>query len=290
MADPFEQLGISRRPAYEMFGVPDTSRGGWSGGTRRAVQEDRAIQTAGQALQDEQVARDRAREAEAVADDFVHTEPSAREKFLGDNPAITGSKRFDEIARYQKMQPSYADQTLAKSIALKIAEPEARQVFFDAVNQGQGTLAAQDMANTFMAKRKAAGELGKAGYSPDEAEALVTDRHDPAHVGFHVAKKKGETIFHKDPQAQALEKYYHVLKDRATAETNDLNGGGTPSAETMAELKRVTSVLGDKYRAVAEPPMVPATTPALNTPVIPAAPVTSSDAKAALLKKLGLTK
>ncbi len=279
MADPFAQLGISRRPAYEMFGTPDISRGGWSQGTRQAVLEDRAALDEAQAQQDERDAMARKRDAEKAADEYVQAEPSSRERFLNERPEIVGSPRFNEIAQYQKMQPSYADKTLAKSVALKIAEPEARKVFLDAVARGHGTLAAQDMANTFLAKRKAAGELGKAGYSPDEAEQLVAERHDPAHVGYHVARKKGETLFHKDPEAQALERYYHTLKDRAALEAKDpLNLDG-PAPETAAEMKRVGEMLGGLYKA--KSPMATAPAPL---------PATSAEAKAALLKKLGLVK
>lgn len=280
MADPFAQLGISRRPAYEMFGTPDISRGGWSQGTRQAVLADRAALDEAQAQQDEREARDRERAAERAADEFVQAQPSARERFLSERPEIVGSKRFNEIAAFQQMQPSYADNRLKNTVAMKIAEPEARKVFLDAVAAGHGTLAAQDMANTFLAKRKAAGELGKAGYSPEEAEKLVAERHDPAHVNYHVTQKKGETLFGKDPEAQALEKYYSVLKDRAGMEMKDLTGNGLPSAETSAEMKRVAQELGDRYKIKAYPggigTVLRPTTPAAASPTT-AAPVPLKD-------------
>lgn len=290
MADPFAQLGISRRPANVLFGTPDVSAGalgGWSDAAVQSAAEDQAAQEEYQAAQDKRAAQEdaraeaaRNRQAEQAADEFVQAEPSARERFLGDNPAVVGSKRFGEIAQYQKMQPSYADQRLANTVAMKIADPEARQIFHEAVAAGHGTLAARDMADTFMAKRKAAGELGKAGYSPDEAEALVAERHDPAHVNFHIAQKKEGTMFHRDPEAQALEKYYHVLKDRAAAEKASLTGGGEPSSETMTEMKLVTDALGHLYKA--KSPL--ATSPAA------VVPTTSAEAKKSLLSKMGLLK
>ena len=290
MADPFAQLGISRRPANVLFGTPDVSAGalgGWSDAAVQSAAEDQAAQEEYQAAQDKRAAQEdaraeaaRNRQAEQAADEFVQAEPSARERFLGDNPAVVGSKRFGEIAQYQKMQPSYADQRLANTVAMKIADPEARQIFHEAVAAGHGTLAARDMADTFMAKRKAAGELGKAGYSPDEAEALVAERHDPAHVNFHIAQKKEGTMFHRDPEAQALEKYYHVLKDRAAAEKASLTGGGEPSSETMTEMKLVTDALGQLYKA--KSPL--ATSPAA------VVPTTSAEAKKSLLSKMGLLK
>ncbi len=279
MADPFQKLGISRTPAYQLFGTPDVSRGGFSSATRVAVDADQAALDEAQAMQDERDARARTRQAEQAADQFIATEPTARQKFLEDTPAIVGSKRYNEIESYQKAQPSYADRTLAKSIALKFEDPDARRLFQDEVARGQGTLAAQDAANAFLGRKSAAGELGKAGYSPDEAEALVRDRYDPAHINYHVAKKKEGTLFHKDPQAQALERYYHTLKDRAAIEAKDLGGLGEAKPETMAEMKRISELLGSKYQGLAEP--------ATAAPVVPA---TSADAAAALRRKLGLVK
>lgn len=248
MADPFTQLGISRRPAYEMFGTPDISRGGWSQGTRQAVLADRAALDEAQAQQDERDAMARKRDAEKAADEFVRAEPSARERFLSDRPEIVGSPRFNEIATFQQMQPSYADERLKNTVAMRIAEPEARKVFLDAVAQGHGTLAAQDMANTFIAKRKAAGELGKAGYSPDEAEQLVAERHDPAHVNYHIARKKEGTLFHRDPEAQAAEKHLQMLMHQAKLESEDIsNSSGQPLPGTVARIKAAQAFLDNKY-------------------------------------------
>ena len=303
-ADPFRQLGISRRPSNVIFGtapVTQQSAPTWSRATiQDAADESLALEEA-QAAANERRKLAREQEAELAADEFIRAEPSAREKFLGENPAIVGSKRFNEIAQYQQMQPSYADTRLANSVALRIEDPEARRVFSDAVAAGKGTLAARDMADTFIAKRRAAGELGKVGYSPDEAEALVAQRHDPAHVNYHIAQKKGETLFHKDPQAQALEKYYHVLKDRAAAEkASSIMEEISP--ETMLEMKQVTDALGGLYKAkspLASPdPLAPsvvapsAVAPSAVAPsaVVPSAVTTSAEAKASLLKKLGLVK
>jgi len=293
MADPFAQLGISRRPANVLFGTPDVSAGalgGWSDAAVQSAAEDQAAQEEYQAAQDRRAAQEdaraeaaRKRAAEDKVDQMLQMpELSARQKFLEtEGPAMAASPRYNEVLRHQQQfEPSYADQRLANTVAMKIADPEARQIFHEAVAAGHGTLAARDMADTFMAKRMAAGELGKAGYSPDEAEALVAERHDPAHVNFHIAQKKEGTMFHRDPQAQALEKYYHVLKDRAAAEKASLTGGGEPSSETMTEMKLVTDALGQLYKA--KSPL--ATSPAA------VVPTTSAEAKKSLLSKMGLLK
>lgn len=229
----------------------------------------------------------REQEAEQAADEFIRAKPSAREKLFGANPAIVGSKRFNEIAQYQQMQPGYADTRLAKSLALKIEDPEARRVFSDAVAAGHGTLAARDMADDLIFRKKQLGRLAEAGWSPDEGEAALAKRYDDAHVNYLIAQKKGETLFHKDPKAQALEKYYHVLKDRAAAEkASSIMEEISP--ETMAEMKQVTDALGALYKAKSPLAVAPsAMTPSVVTP----SPVaTSAEAKASLLKKLGLVK
>lgn len=284
MADPFQKLGISRTPAYELFGTPDVSRGGYSTATHAAVDADKAALDEAQALQDERDARARARQAEQAVDEYQKQQPSARQKFFDEQGAgMIGSKRYGEVENFQKAQPSYADRVLAKNIALKFEDPDARQIFNNEIARGTGSLAAQDLANTFIAKKQAAGELGKY-YPPDEAEAMVANRHDPAYINYHIAKKKGETLFSKDPQAQALERYYHTLKDRAAIEAKDLSGLGEARPETMAEMKRVSELLGSKYRGLAEPAT------AAPGAAVPATPTTSAAAAAALRRKLGLVK
>jgi hypothetical protein len=49
-----------------------------------------------------------------------------------------------------------------------------------------------------------------------------------------------------------LESYYRVVKDRARAEENR---NGSVSDETEAEILRVSSLLGSKYKMIAEPPV-----------------------------------
>lgn len=284
MADPLQQLGISRRPADVLFGAPNMAGGTAAGWTRAAVEQDeadKALRDEELAREDERAARARSRQAEQAADQFLQTEPTARQKFLEENPAIIGSKRYNEIENYQKAQPSYADKVLAKSIALKFEDPEARQVFQQGVTQGIGTLAAQDAAHTFLAKKKAAGELGQAGYSPEETEALLAQRYDPAHVNYHVAKKKEGTMFHRDPQAQAMENHLKIVKNRAAFE---LKENGQVSPETESEQLGIEKLLADKYKGVYQP-----TTPGAAAPTTPM-PTNSAEAKAALLKKLGLVK
>jgi hypothetical protein len=282
MADPFQKLGISRTPAYELFGTPNVSRGGFSNATREAVAADQAALDEAQALQDERDARARARQAEQVADQVLAVkEPTAREKMLGENPAVARSKSFGDIMEFQKAQPSYADKVLAKSIALKFEDADARTIFQNELARGKGSLAAQDSANTFLAKKQAAGELGKAGYSPDEAEVLVAARHDPAYVNYHVAQKKEGTMFHKDPQAQAMENHLRIVKNRAAFE---LKEKGEVSPETEAEQIQIEQLLAGKYKGVYQPGV---TAPGVAAPVVPA---TSVDAAAALRRKLGLVK
>jgi len=278
MADPFQQLGISRTPAYQLFGTPDVSRGSFSSATRAAVEADKAALDEAQALQDERDARARARQAEQAVDEYKRQEPSARQKFFEEKGAnMVGSKQYGEIENFQKAQPSYADKVLAKSIALRIEDTDARQIFHNEIGRGMGTLAAQDAANTFLARKAAAGELGKAGYSPDEAEKLVMDRYDPAHVNYHITRKKEGTMFHRDPQAQAMENHLRIVKNKAAYE---LKTAGQVSPETEAEQLQLEEVLAGKYKGVYQP----------GVPVAPPPPTTSADAAAALRRKLGLTK
>lgn len=274
MADALTRFGLSRRPASEMFGeaprprrdsptdlfgAADMRGPGWSDSARRAVEEhqaalDEEATIAGEraALEDQRIAREREREAEAVADEFTRIkEPSAREKFFDENEAaMVGSKRYNALAKMRQRQPSFADNVLAKNLANKIDDPDERNVFLGAVAKGAGTLAAREEADRFRIRRQQAARLGEAGYSPDEADEILAKGVDEARVNYHIAQRKEGSMFPKDPQAQALEKRYRILKDKAAIE--DKNMGVTP--ETEAELLRVFNLLDGKYKMIAEPP------------------------------------
>ena len=297
-ADPFRQLGISRRPSNVIFGtapVTQQSAPTWSRATiQDAADESLALEEA-QAAANERRKLAREQEAELAADEFIRAEPSAREKFLGENPAIVGSKRFNEIAQYQQMQPSYADTRLANSVALRIEDPEARRVFSDAVAAGKGTLAARDMADDHIFKKKQLGRLAEAGWSPDEGEAALAKRYDDAHVNYLIAQKKEGTVFHRDPSAQAAEKHYQMLVRQANEEMDDINNiTGKPLPETVAKIKAARDFLdskyGEQYLPKAVAPSAVAPSAVAPSAVAPSAVATSAEAKASLLKKLGLIK
>ena len=295
MADSLTKFGLSRRPASEMFGesprprrdsptdlfgAADMRGPGWSDSARRAVEEHQAALDEELAIEDERLAADRQREAEAVADEFARIkEPSAREKFFDENEAtMVGSKRYNALAEMRQRQPSFADNVLAKNLANKIDDPDERNVFLGAVAKGAGTLAAREEADRFRIRRQQAARLGEAGYSPDEADEILAKGVDEARVNYAIAQRKNESSFSKDPQARALESYYRVVKDRARVEEDK---DGLVSDETAAEIRRVSSLLGDKYKMIAEPP-VAAGNPQLG---VPAAGSETPEQKAARLRK-----
>jgi len=277
-ADPFRQLGISRRPSNVIFGTaPVTQRSApaWSRATIQDAADESLVLEEAQAANDARMAAIRKREAEAKVDQFQQMAPSSRQKFLEDEgPSMTASPRFNEVVQYQKMQPSYADQTLANSVALKITDPEARRVFANAVAAGYGTLAARDMADDHVFKKKQAARLAEAGFSPEEQDEILAKRHDDAHVNFRIAQKKEGTMFHRDPEAQAAEKHYQMLLRQANDEMDESPlYPKKPSPETAAKLKAARDFLDSKYSDKYIP----------KTPVAPIVPLTSDQAKKQLM-------
>ena len=269
MADPLTRLGISRRPAYELFGTPDTSKFGWSDATRQAVAEDQAMADEAMAaeeeraaLEDRRIAREREREAEGLADQFTRMRnPSAREKFFDQNEAaLTGSRRYNQLAEIRQRAPSYADNVLANNLASKMEDPDDRAMFLESVARGEGTFAAKDRVDRSRIRRQQAAKLAEAGYSPDEGEEILAKGIDDARVNYAIAQRKSESSFSRDPQAAALEKYYQTLKDRASMEAKALDGNGEALPETAAEIQRVSTLLGNKYKMIAEPPASPVLT------------------------------
>ena len=289
MADPLTRLGISRRPASDIFGsssqrlrpldvydvegVPDFSRPGWATdeGVRAAadrqalIDEEAAMDDERAALEDRRIAREREREAEGLADQITRMRnPSAREKFFDQNEAaLTGSRRYNQLAEIRQRAPSYSDGVLANNLASKIDDPDERNVFLDAVSQGLGTLAAREEADRFRLRRGGMAALTKVGVPPKEAQRIVDEEgYSPETINYHIAQRKSESSFSSDPQAAALEKYYQTLKDRASMEAKALDGNGEALPETAAEIQRVSTLLGNKYKMIAEPPASPAQTQA----------------------------
>ena len=235
MADPFAQLGISRRPANVLFGTPDVSAGalgGWSDAAVQSAAEDQAAQEEYQAAQDARAAADdaraeaaRARQSEAAADDYINAEPSSREKFL--TPALVGSKRFGEIAQYQQMQPSHADKTLRNQIALRIEHPDDQKIFHEAVDAGEGTWVAKQKADENRRNREFDSQLAAVGVHPKVSEGIrLKEGNSDAVREFHVSKNKmeNERIEHPDDQ-----KIFHEAVDA---------GEGTWAAKQKADENR----------------------------------------------------
>jgi hypothetical protein len=286
MADPLTRLGISRRPASDIFGsssqrlrpldvydvegVPDFSRPGWATdeGVRAAadrqalIDEEAAMDDERAALEDRRIAREREREAEGLADQITRMRnPSAREKFFDQNEAaLTGSRRYNQLAEIRQRAPSYADNVLANNLASKMEDPDDRVMFLESVARGEGTFAAKDRVDRSRIRRQQAAKLAEAGYSPDEGEEILAKGIDDARVNYAIAQRKSESSFSRDPQAAALEKYYQTLKDRASMEAKALDGNGEALPETAAEIQRVSTLLGNKYKMIAEPPASPVLT------------------------------
>ena len=247
MADPFAQLGISRRPANVLFGTPDVSAGalgGWSDAAVQSAAEDQAAQEEYQAAQDARAAADdaraeaaRARQSEAAADDYINAEPSSREKFL--TPALVGSKRFGEIAQYQQMQPSHADKTLRNQIALRIEHPDDQKIFHEAVDAGEGTWVAKQKADENRRNREFDSSLAAVGVHPKVSEGIrLKEGNSDAVREFHVSKNKmeNERIEHPDDQ-----KIFHEAVDA---------GEGTWAAKQKADENRRNREFDSQLAAV----------------------------------------
>jgi hypothetical protein len=313
MADPLTRLGISRRPASDIFGsspqrlrpldvydvegVPDFSRPGWA--TDEAVQaaadrqalidEEAAMEEERAALEDRRIAREREREAEGLADQFTRMRnPSAREKFFDQNEAaLTGSRRYNQLAEIRQRAPSYSDGVLANNLASKIEDPDERNVFLGAVSQGLGTLAAREEADRFRLRRNADAQLAKLGMHPSERKRIIDEEgYDDSVINYYASQKQPSSSG-TDPKVSMLSKHVELLRDQVKRETDSLAGEANP--ETVEKLRLLESALEREYEKVYSPPASPVLTQ--QTPVAqPPPPANSAEAKAALLKKYGLLK
>ena len=320
MADPLTRLGISRRPASDIFGsppqrlrpldvydvegVPDFSRPGWATdeGVRAAadrqalIDEEAAMEEERAALEDRRIAREREREAEGLADQFTRMRnPSAREKFFDQNEAaLTGSRRYNQLAEIRQRAPSYSDQVLAKNLASKIDDPDERNVFLGAVEQGMGTLAARDEADRFRLRRNADAQLAKLGMHPSERKRIIDEEgYDDSVINYYASQKQPSSSG-ADPKVSMLSKHVELLRDQVKREADSLTGEANP--ETLAKLKLLESALEREYEKAYSPPsQSPVITPSPTQPQPqpqpqPQLPANRADAKAALLQKLGFFK
>ncbi len=303
MADPLSQFGIARRPASEMFdgasrpkrsfafdmlGTPDVSAPGWGMAARRGVEEHQAALDEELAIEDERMAAARQREAEAVADEYSRTRGrTARQRFFeerGDDMAA--SKRYGDIADYQKSQPSYADKTLANNIANRIDDPDERNVFLDAVSQGFGTLAAREEADRFRLKRGADAELAKLGIHPTERKRILEEEgYDDAVVNYYASQKERGKV------PADLEKYYKLLEDRVTsALAANHYRLEKVDPKLVAQRDRVAEMLSDMYEKSFAPPTTTGAAPAAPSQFAPptatgAAPIAGPETPEQKLRK-----
>lgn len=184
MADPFQELGISRRPLFQMFGLPE-DQGAGSPFMAQAVRNDRITQAAQMKLEQDFADIERRGQAEAAADEFVRQNPGA---------AMAGSSRFGDIARYQQIQqrgPSYSDAVLSRSLANRL-QPSAREKFYQYVNEGRGVNQAYDDAEAEEEDMKLRVGLVEAGV-PEDALPPLGERIDPIKAAALRASKKGSS-------------------------------------------------------------------------------------------------
>ena len=273
MADPFAQLGISRRPANVLFGTPDVSAGalgGWSDAAVQSAAEDQAAQEEYQAAQDARAEAARARQSEAAADDYINAEPSSREKFL--TPALVGSKRFGEIAQYQQMQPSHADKTLRNQIALRIEHPDDQKIFHEAVDAGEGTWVAKQKADENRRNREFDSSLAAVGVHPKVSEGIrLKEGNSDAVREFHVSKNKAENERGKDPEANRLRELYKNASEMATHSAKmDPTGLGQADPELVKRMRQHGDALEAYLTAKAPKPAVPAARVGTGTVLRPA--------------------
>ncbi len=267
MADPLTRLGISRRPAYELFGTPDTSKFGWSDATRQAVAEDQAMADEAMAaeeeraaLEDRRIAREREREAEGLADQFTRMRnPSARERFFDQNEAaLTGSRRYNQLAEIRQRSPSYADNVLANNLASKMEDPDDRAMFLESVARGEGTFAAKDRVDRSRIRRQQAARLAEVGYSPDESDEILAKGMDDARVNYAIAQRKSKSSTgDDDKQLKNLKEYADLLREQKKAEEFE---NGKASDETLAKYKRAEAELERAFESRAFPPTSPVLT------------------------------
>ena len=204
MADPFQELGITRRPLFQMFGLPE-DRGAGSPFMAQAVRNDRITQAAQMKLDQDIADIERRGQAEAAADEFVRQNPDA---------AMAGSRRYNDIQQYQQMQmrgPSYSDAVLSRSLANKLS-PAARGKFYQNLEAGMGVNASYDDAEADEEDMKLRIGLVEAGVPRATIEGMQGRIDQLTAAELRAMAKNGGGSGGKNPEMQALEDNYEMLR------------------------------------------------------------------------------
>jgi hypothetical protein len=204
MADPFQELGITRRPLFQMFGLPE-DRGAGSPRMAQAVQNDRITQAAQMKLDQDIADIERRGQAEAAADEFVRQNPDA---------AMAGSSRYGDIQQYRQMQqrgPSYSDAVLSRSLASKLS-PVAREKFYQNIEAGMGANASFDDAEADEEDMKLRVGLVEAGVPRATVEGMQGRIDQLTAAELRAMAKSGGGSSGKNPEMQALEDNYEMLR------------------------------------------------------------------------------
>lgn len=240
MADPFQELGISRRPLFQMFGLPE-DQGAGSPFMAQAVRNDRITQAAQMKLEQDFADIERRGQAEAAADEFVRQNPGA---------AMAGSSRFGDIARYQQIQqrgPSYSDAVLSRSLANRL-KPAARERFYQNLEAGMGANASYDDAEAEEEDMKLRVGLVEAGVPRATIEGMQGRIDQLTAAELRAMAKNGGTGG-KDPAMQALEANFEDLRK----EYEDARTLGEVSPELEKEYMETRGELFKRRRSLYTP-------------------------------------
>ena len=244
MADPFQELGISRRPLFQMFGLPE-DRGASSPRMAQAVQNDRITQAAQMKLEQDFADIERRGQAEAAADEVVRQNPGA---------AMAGSSRFGDIARYQQIQqrgPSYSDQVLSRSLANRL-KPAARERFYQNLEAGMGANASYDDAEAEEEDMKLRVGLVEAGV-PEDALPPLGERIDPIKAAALRASKKGgggrDNLDDMDKYSKLLEDDLERMREKNLGmEPDEKSPNFATYTAKMGELEQLNQMRGEVLR------------------------------------------
>lgn len=301
MADPFQELGITRRPLFQMFGLPE-DRGASSPRMAQAVQNDRITQAAQMKLEQDFADIERRGQAEAAADEFVRQNPGA---------AMAGSSRFGDIQRYQMTQqrgPSYSDAVLSRSLANRL-KPAARERFYQNLEAGMGANASYDDAEAEEEDMKLRVGLVEAGVPRATIEGMQGRIDQLTAAELRAMAKNGggrDNLDDMDKYAKLLEDdLERMRKQNLGLEPEEGQEGYDTYVAKMGELGQINQQRAGILRgrfikpaetgtqkkivgAVAEGNATGAS--GIAPPPAAAAPMTSEQAKKSLLQKLKIIK
>lgn len=279
--DPLARMGLARSPVMKLLkpSQQEMDSPNMTEGMRNFFLGQQNIEGNLAEMQRQAAASQTGLQAETAAQQYYQQPPSARERFLADNPQTWSSSAGPGIYRKQMMQQrqtSLADRTLAPTIASKLPVT-ARGEFMSLIEAGTPVLEAKQAVEMKEYNRGLRAKMAEVMTPEEIAQKFGSDDTplDEVRVMSEIAQRKragkGETDLQREYLLDALSTYERGAADKL------LLADDPEYQSLVGRLKELDKKRLEKFAPSGTVPSPPAQ-------------MSSEQARESLLKKLNILK